>query len=84
MRTFDFFAKTGRSWHRAYYTERVFTQVKMTSIQFNTLLGKGRFFIWDRLVEPLVNSFPIAQGVYEMTFLSRLFPAADVVAVLQK
>ena len=34
-----------------------------------------------RVVEPLVNSSRMAQDVYEMTFLSRLFPAANVVAI---
>ena len=84
-RTIDFFARPdGRAWLREYYFDFAFAEVEYAAIQFGITLGNGRFFIWDRVVEPLVNSSRMAQDVYEMTFLSRLFPAANVVAILRK
>lgn len=84
VRTFDFFAPSDRAWHRPYYARSSFSSVDVSKIQFNTLLGRGRYFVWDRMVEPIVNSSALAQDIYEMTFISRLFPAANVVAVLRK
>lgn len=84
-RTVDFFARgETRTWLRDYYFDFSFGCVEYVAIQFGITLGNGRFFLWDRLVEPAVNSSRMAQDVYEMTFLSRLFPAANVVAVLRK
>ncbi len=54
------------------------------NLQFSAKLGKGRLLIWDRVIEPLMNVHPKAQDVYEMTFLARLFPAANVLCVLTK
>jgi SAM-dependent methyltransferase len=84
VRTFDFFARGSKSWHRPYYFDFLFSAVEEVKIQFSTLLGHGRFLVWDRVIEPVVNSKPVVQDVYEMTFLSRVFPAANVVAVLRK
>lgn len=85
VRTLDFFAGAGEeAWRRPYYFDFSFSAVDYAAIQFHTTLGKGRWFVWDRVVEPLVNSGRAAQDVYEMTFLSRLAPAANVVAVLRK
>ena len=84
-RTMEFFAGGGDGmWRRPYYFDFAFGSVERCSIQFSTTLGKGRWFVWDRAVEPVVNSSRPAQDVYEMTFLSRLFPAANVVAILRK
>jgi SAM-dependent methyltransferase len=85
VRTIDFFTKGAeRRWLREYYFDFAFGALEYAAIQFGTTLGNGRYFLWDRVVEPLVNSSRRAQDVYEMTFLSRLFPAANVVAVLRK
>jgi SAM-dependent methyltransferase len=84
-RTFEFFAGGGDSlWGRPYYFDFAFGAVEYVAVQFSTTLGKGRYLVWDRAVEPVVNSSRAAQDLYEMTFLSRLFPAANVVAVLRR
>ncbi len=85
VRTFEFFVGATVGGHdRSYYFDFAFDRVEQAEIQFNTLLGNGRYLVWDRVVEPLVNRARAAQDVYEMTFLARLFPAANVVAVLRK
>ena len=91
VRTFDFFAPApppadgrGRNWHRSYYFDFVFSRVERAAVQFGITHGKGRFLVWDRLVERAVNARPAAQDLYELTFLSRLFPAVNVLAVLRK
>ena len=85
VRTVEFFAGGGdQAWLKHYYFDYAFSGVDYAAIQFNTTLGNGRFFLWDRLVEPAVNARRWAQDLYEMTFLSRMFPAANVVAVLRR
>ncbi|MGH9042814.1 MAG: class I SAM-dependent methyltransferase [Acidimicrobiia bacterium] len=85
VRTLDFFAGAGEErWRRPYYFDFMFGAVEYAAIQFHTTLGKGRLFVWDRLVEPCVNASRATQDLYEMTFLSRLAPAANVVAILRK
>lgn len=83
VRTFDYFAAEAPG-DRSYYFDFAFREVVEARIQFSTLLGRGRYLVWDRLVEPLVNANRIGQDLYELTFASRLFPAANVVAVLRK
>lgn len=84
VRTFDFFVEGAGSLDRSYYFDFSFSEVVEATIQFMTLLGHGRYLVWDRLVEPLVNASRVAQDLYELTFMSRLFPAANVIAVLRK
>ncbi len=85
VRTLDFFGPAReRPWARGYYFDFSFTAVEHAAIQFNTTLGHGRFFFWDRAVEPAVNARPWAQDLYETTFLSRIFPAANVLVVLRR
>jgi SAM-dependent methyltransferase len=94
VRTLEFFAADdkggehsgagGEGWRRPYYFDFSFRRVGFAAIQFGTTLGNGRFLVWDRFVEPCVNARRITQDFYEMTGLSRIFPAANVVAVLQK
>ena len=68
-RTFFFFSK--QSWqNRSYYFDFSFSSIKEISVRFN----KGVFF-YNYLVEPVVNLHPRIKDVYEITFLSRLFPA---------
>lgn len=83
-RTFDFFASEGGCHGRGYYFDFAFQAVEQLSVQFHTTLGNGRWLVWDRLVEPLVNRRRSGQDVWEMTVLSRLFPAANVLAVLRR
>lgn len=84
VRTFDFFARSGRESPHPFYFDFAFAEVERSELQFHTVLGKGRYFIWDRIIEPVVNCHRAMQDVYEMTFLSRLFPAANVIVVLRK
>ena len=84
VRTLDFFVDGAGSLDRSYYFDFSFGDVLDATIQFNTLLGNGKYLVWDRLVEPLVNWSSVLQDLYELTFVSRLFPAANVVAVLRK
>ena len=84
VRTFDFFVRGSGDTDRSYYFDFAFTEVASARVQFMTRLGHGRYLVWDRVVEPLVNAGRIPQDLYELTFASRLFPAANVVAVLRK
>lgn len=93
VRTLEFFAAepagtngddAGEGWRRPYYFDFSFRRIQYATIQFATTLGNGRFLVWDRVVEPCVNARRLTQDIYEMTGLSRAFPAANVVAVLQK
>ena len=88
VRTFEFFAPSvgnrPHNWHRSYYFDFKFSRIDHATVQFGATLGKGRYLVWDRLVEPCVNWKPALQDVYEMTFLSRLFPAANVLVAMTK
>jgi len=85
VRTLEFFA-TGdeRDWRRPYYFDFAFRRIDYAVIQFGTTLGNGRFLVWDRAVEPCVNARRMTQDLYEMTGMSRMFPAANVIAVLRR
>ena len=84
VRTFDFFVKGSGDTDRSYYFDFAFAEVSSANVQFMTRLGHGRYLVWDRFIEPLVNAGRIPQDLYELTFASRIFPAANVVAVLRK
>ena len=85
VRTIEFFARGDeRGWRRPYYFDFAFDDIEYAAIQFGTTLGNGRFLVWDRAIEPCVNARRLTQDLYEMTGASRLFPAANVVAVLRK
>ena len=79
-RTFDFFCRDGLYAHRSYYFDFVFSSLEMMFIEFH----KGRYLLPDHLVERLVNLTRRVQDSYELTGVSRLFPAENVVAVLRK
>lgn len=81
VRTLDHFVDGATD--RGYYFDYSFASVEST-IQFSALLGKGRYLVWDRVVEPFVNRTAAGQDLYEMTFAARLFPAANVLAVLRR
>jgi SAM-dependent methyltransferase len=80
-RTFDYFVPGAPAQDRSYYFDFGFSRVE-THLQFSSRLGKGRYLVWDRIVEPLVNRRPSFQDLYEMTAASRAFPAANVLSVL--
>ena len=78
IETFEFFARDGRFGGRGYYFDFAFERVESARITFH----RYRWQPWNYLVEPLVNAGPRARTYYEETFLSRLFPAANVEVTL--
>jgi SAM-dependent methyltransferase len=84
VRTLGFFATGAAAVDRTYYGGFAFSRVEVARIQFHARMGAGRFLVWDWAVEPLVNCCPVVQDLYELTMLSRLFPAGNVLAVLRK
>ncbi len=82
VNTFDFFVKQSRlRREREYYFDFAFSSVRERRITFER---SSRLFLYNRLVEPLVNMSRRAQEIYESTFLSRLFPAENIVITLVK
>jgi SAM-dependent methyltransferase len=78
IETFQFFAREGRHGSRSYYFDFAFDRVERARIVFHRYRGQP----WNYLVEPLVNASAAVQTYYEETFLSRLFPAANVEVTL--
>ena len=74
--TLRFFTREG--YGRGYYYDFHFERLESTRIVFH----RYRWQPWNYAVEPLVNRAPGVQRFYEETFLSRLFPAANLEAVL--
>jgi SAM-dependent methyltransferase len=81
-RTLEMFCPEGRGLERSYYFDFGFSQCRATVIQFSAELGAGRYLVWDRLVEPVVNRSRRSQDLYEMTAAARIFPAANVLCAL--
>jgi SAM-dependent methyltransferase len=77
-RTFDFFAGEGRG-DRDYYFDFRFATTELRHVQFHT-----NRLIWNRPLERWVNRSDATRDAYELTGLSRLFPAANVIAVLRR
>lgn len=78
IETFEFFARDGRFAGRGYYFDFAFERVERARITFH----RYRWQPWNYLVEPLVNAGPQVRAYYEETFLSRLFPAANIEVTL--
>jgi SAM-dependent methyltransferase len=78
IRTFDFFV-AGSEIARDYYFDFSFARIECRHLTF--LRGP---LVWNRLVEPLVNAHGTLQKYYELTFLSRLFPAQNIRVTLVK
>lgn len=76
--TLQFFARQGKYGLRSYYFDFAFERVERAHIVFHRYRGQP----WNYLVERAVNARPSAQTYYEETFLSRLFPAANVEVTL--
>jgi SAM-dependent methyltransferase len=77
INTFEFFA--AESFHgRGYYFDFAFSSVEVRLIRFQQVWYQP----WNRLVEAIVNRHRKLQGIYESTFLARLFPAHAVEVVL--
>jgi SAM-dependent methyltransferase len=78
--TFFFFAGDSDFAARSYYFDFSFERVDSARLTFH----RYRWEPWNYLVEPLVNASLGIQRYYEGTFLSRLFPAANIEVVLVK
>jgi SAM-dependent methyltransferase len=80
IQTFEFFVASEGFADRSYYFDFAFSAVLSARIVFH----RYRWQPWNYLLQPLVNLTPGMQAFYEETFLSRLFPAANIQVVLVK
>jgi SAM-dependent methyltransferase len=78
--TFLFFVRESDYAERSYYFDFSFARLESARLTFH----RYRWQPWNYLVEPAVNRSRARQRYYEDTFLSRLFPAANVEVVLIK
>lgn len=78
IRTFDFFVQDSSAM-RSYYFDFSFKSIRQRKLNFY----RGPL-LWDYLIEPLVNAHFRIQKYYELTFLSRLFPAQNIALTLVK
>jgi SAM-dependent methyltransferase len=78
VETLDFFCREGRFSSRSYYFDFAFERLESARIVFHRYRGQP----WNYVIEPLVNRSPGTQRFYEETALARLFPAANVRAVI--
>jgi SAM-dependent methyltransferase len=78
IRTFDFFVSNHPT-GRYYYFDFGFSEITNRRLTFL----RGPLF-WNYLVEPIVNAHFKIQKYYELTFLSRLFPAQNIEITLRK
>ena len=81
LRTLDMFVAGG---DRSYYFDFAFSAIEDVTLQMNDGDGPGRWLLWHRLAEPIINRSRLIQDVYEATFLARLFPGGNVLAVLRR
>lgn len=80
--TFDFFVKGSHEQDsRGYYFDFAFSSCRKARIVFE---GNSIVFLLNPLIEKLVNISPLMQKIYESSFLSRLFPACNVLITLVK
>ena len=78
-KTFNFFLKDN-SWGRDYYFDFHFERISHNRIIFQ----KSPALPFNYLLEPLINSVVSLKDFYEITGLSRLFPAYDLEVELVK
>jgi SAM-dependent methyltransferase len=77
--TFWFFVRGGRHAERDYYFPFAFDRME-SSIRFR----RHPLLPWNYLLDWMINVSPYFQAYFEETGLSRMFPAMNVEAVLQK
>lgn len=78
IRTFEFFVRDGGT-AREYYFDFAFSAIASRRITFL----RGALF-WNYLVEPLVNLGDTVRKLFELTFVSRIFPAQNIRIILVK
>ncbi len=82
INTFDFFVKgSSEQDSRGYYFDFSFSSCREAKIIFER---DSIVFFLNPLIESLVNSSPRIQRIYESTFLSRIFPAGNILVTLVK
>jgi hypothetical protein len=82
INTFDFFVKgSSQQDDRGYYFDFSFASWASAKIIFER--DSVAFFL-NSLIEKWINSSPRMQKIYESTFLSRLFPACNILVTLIK
>jgi len=82
INTFDFFVKDSfQQYGRGYYFDFAFTSCREAKIVFER---DSAVFFLNPFIEKLVNSSPRMQKIYESTFLSRLFPACNLLVTIVK
>jgi SAM-dependent methyltransferase len=81
LRTLDSFVAGAK---RDYYFDFSFSEIQDVRIQMNSGDGASRFLWWHRWMEALANRSRAVQDGYEATFLARLFPGGNVLAVLRR
>lgn len=78
FRTFEYFVPNC-PYSREYYYDFQFTCIKNIRITLPT-----KTYVYNYLVEPFININNATRRLYEGTFLSRLFPAENVIVEIQK
>lgn len=82
INTFDFFVKgSSEQDSRGYYFDFSFSSCREAKIVFER---DSIVFLLNPLIEKFVNSSPSMQRIYESTFLSRIFPAGNILVTLIK
>lgn len=80
VRTFDFFVPD-LNLKRPYYFDFSFSRLVSTSITFET---SSRLYFYNKFITFFINQSRRVQDMYESTFLSRLFPAQNIMIILEK
>jgi SAM-dependent methyltransferase len=78
FRTFEYFIE-GTAYQGAYYFDFHFSSMKTAYITF-----RKKYYIYNLLVEPVVNLCKATKIIYENTFLASMFPAHNIVVRLTK
>lgn len=78
VRTFEFFVDECET-RRKYYFDFAFKSITRRRLTFY----RGPL-LWNYVVEPLINSHSKIQKYYELTCLSRLFPAQNIEVTIEK
>lgn len=78
FRTFEYFINDA-AYQRTYYFDFHFSALKSAHISF-----RKKFYIYNILVEPVVNLFKATKLIYENTFLVALLPAHNIIVKLVK
>lgn len=78
-RTFDFFTHASLL-GRSYYFDFHFQEVISSRITF----PNRKIYIFRHIISPIINSHKYLQDIYEENFLSRLFPALNIICTLSK